>query len=192
MKVISCKFHPFCHELYLKENFQGVGQAHEKLSHVWSNSPFPVPHCPACSPRWSACWARQDGCPCFSPSFKWIFTHPVALARECRSFSKLPYAPYSVLFNHPVNGAIAFKYGRQFASNEDVGRTLEYISGFPLALTSHSSFKDFPPTASYNTPSVSTPREGKGGFAHLTLALPPLFPPQLLPASPVHAPDLGH
>lgn len=69
---------------------------------------------------------------------------------------------------------------------------LEYTSRFPVTLTSPYSFKNFPPTASQNTPSMGAPWGGKGGFAHLSLALPPLFPLWLLSASPVHTPNLGH
>lgn len=94
-----------------KRKFPTCGPGSREAGSCVEQQPFPF-LCLTAQPCWEACRARQEGCPCFSPLFKWIFIHPVALARECRFFSKLPYPPYSVLLNYPVNGLIAFKFGR--------------------------------------------------------------------------------
>lgn len=42
---------------------------------------------------------------------------------------------------------------------QEVWRTLDYISRFPLALTSQPSFRDFPPIASYSTPTIGARKD---------------------------------
>lgn len=120
MKVIRCKFHPLCHEFYLKFPKRRLGSQEVQSCGATAllrgrDTALPTTH----SLCWEACWARQERCPLFYLFCKWILAHPVAHARGHRILPELPYPPYSVLFKCPGNGLTAFKFVREFASNED-------------------------------------------------------------------------